>query len=164
MKKTLSILLILTSFSIHCHAKINLGIKLLSQNKRAIKILITATNTSEKDSILFYTPNKEDICMSLLSVYFIEQETKKIHEYFPCSWITDLDHINIVKANSTLLHPGQSYEFELNMKRKDISPFLKKNKYDIEVSLSYNYANFVSQLKHEIFKGDLKSNIIVISN
>jgi len=152
------------AFSICCNAQINLGIKLLSQNKREIKILITATNTNEKDSILFYTPIEESICMSLLNINFIESETAKIHEYFPCTWMTDIDQITLGKYNSVILKPGESYLLELKMKLKEIAPFLKNTKYFIEANLSYEYGNFVSELKHEIFKGIVKSNRIEITN
>ena len=120
------------ALSIHCNAQINLGIQLLSQNKRGMKILITATNTSDKDSILFYTPIEESICMSLLNINFIGSETGEIHEYFPCTWMTDIDQITLGKYNSVILKPGEPFLLELKMKLKDISPYLKNNKYFIE--------------------------------
>jgi len=78
--------------------------------------------------------------------------------------MTDIDQITLGKYNSVILKPGESYLLELKMKLKEIAPFLKNTKYFIEANLSYEYGNFVSELKHEIFKGIVKSNRIEITN
>ena len=163
MKKTL-ILIILSFLFLNVKSEISLNIQLLSETDSSINILITATNLSETDSVLFYKFDTVSFCGSILNIDFIGVDSEKRHEYFPCSWIDDIDRIILRKENSILLLPEQSYEKEFVLKLVDISPFLENDNYFIESFIDYENGNFESEMVYDIFKGYSKSNRIEISN
>lgn len=163
MKKTL-ILIILSFLFLNVKAEIRLNIQLLSETDTSFNVLIKATNISETDSFLFYQFDKESLCGAILNIDFINAKTEKIHEYFPCEWIYDIDRIILGKENSILLLPNESFEKEFILNLEDISPFLENDIYIIEVSINYENGNFESEMDYDIFKGYSKSNSIEISN
>lgn len=161
MKKTL-ILIILSFLFLNVKAEIHLNIQLLSETDTSISVLITATNMSETDSILFYKYDNESFCMSLLNIDFIGAENEKRHQYFPCSVIYDIDRIILGKENSVLLLPKESFENEFVLNISNISPYLDNEKYFIEASIYYENGNLESEIDYDIFKGYSKSNRIEI--
>lgn len=164
MKKTLLTIFFLLGFSFISNAEVGLKIKLLSKKDSAIKLLITASNTSEINTLLFYKPTEKSFCMSLIDIFFIGRQTGKRHEYDKCKVIYDIDQITLDIKNSILILPGESFQIEIKINLKDISPSLENAEYFIETNLSYEYGNFVSESEYKIFKGFAKSNRILINN
>ena len=164
MKKFLSILLFLI-LCINCRAQIKLHIQELRKSENLIKLQISAKNISESDSVLFYFPRDSSVFMALINVTFQNEETGKIHKYYPSDELLDIDRLWVNKHNSVLLYPGYSHVFEQDIDLRRIAPFLKKErKHLLSVHLSYEYGNLETDLGHKIFKGSAKSNTIEITN
>jgi|GEM_PF-4168454 len=165
MTKNLLSILLFFIFCVNCNAQINLHIQEVSRGENSIKLLIAAKNISEVDSVLFYVPRDKSVFMALINIVFQENETGKIHEYYPSDEILDIDRLWVSKHNSVLLNPNSSHIFEEEIDLMRIAPFLKKErKYLLSVNLSYEYGNLETDLGHKIFKGSANSNIIEITN
>ena len=154
------LLILLIFWTIQDKSTISLRTELLKQSNSKIHIKITATNTDSLngDNILFYTLDKEDVCMSILNIDFINKEGGKPHEFFPCTWMTDIDRITLNQTNSVILKPGDSYIFNLEIDYDDVSPFLEEGNYSIVTSLDYEVGNFQTDFDNQIFRGYLTSN------
>lgn len=164
MKKGLYIILLLTIFSITCNAQIRLKIQELAKTENSINILMSVTNTSEKDSILFFIPRDSSFFMALIHTAFHEKNTGKKHMYCPSNELLDIDRIHVDRKNSVLLSPGYSYVFMHKIRLNRICPFLEKAKYLLKVYFTYEVGNLESDLKYKIFKGSTESNTIEIIN
>lgn len=162
MKKVLTLIFVSFLF-FNVHAGIDLKIQLISETDSTIDISITATNTSEKDTILFYKFESKSICMGILNIDFIEANNGKIYEYSPCAWVTDIDRIILGDKNSVVLKPRESYKHVFNMNLNQVSPYIKKGKYFLEANIIYEYGNFESELPYEIFRGSSISDRIEIN-
>lgn len=161
---TSAIMLILI-FNFKCYGQTDLTIEVLSKNEDNIAIRFILTNISS-DTILFYKPVEQSICMSILNIAFIEVGNLNKHEYFPCEEIMDIDQIILYQSNSVLIVPKGSYSSVININRKNISPYLKKERYKLLVSLNYENGNFEagSNMGYLIYRGTTISNEVTIIN
>lgn len=168
LQNIIFVIMLIPFLSFKCYAQLDLKIHLLSQNKSTITLKLTSTNRSSNDTILFYVPEESMLCMSLLQINFVNIQNGDNHEYSPCTTIYDIDRILLDKENSFLLLPNDSDSVNMELKLKDVSPYLKKGRYKVIVSLAYEYRNLEHQLDSEldypIFRGAVKSNEIEIKN
>ncbi len=166
IQKILYSTVIIYFLSLSCHGQIKLELEVQSETRDSIKINITSTNTSTTDTLIFYTPTESSFCVRVINIDFIQVGTNKEHSYFPCDWISDLDHILLNNSNSVLIPPSDSFSFIMNLNKQEISPHLKRGKYKMKASLNYGYGNFKleSDSKHSVFHGNVTSNDLVVTS
>jgi len=140
-----------------------LEIENFNSSKTNISFSLKITNVSN-DSIMTYLPKKNDICLQLFKVRFIDLENMDEHELAPCKWYADLDHIKLNGKNTLSLKPNGFYCQKYDFVKKDISPKIKTEKqYKFYVKWLFKDVDFVGDTT-SLCRDNVISNSISFTN
>lgn len=163
MKQILSLTL-LVGLPIFCMGQIttpSLLITRVQYEPRSKGIALTCQIINGDSAQTFYKANSRDYCTRLSFLQIRDAKTKKEVLYFPCTYVTDLDHIQLTAANTVLLQPRASYTFTQYLKAAHIRPSLAKG-HTYLISFAFNHEYLCGGMDCQAFKGMLRSKPISI--
>ena len=152
--KLLTIVLLLISYSSYSQK-----LEIISALKidDIIKVKLKLIN-DKQERVAFYKPDLNNICDGIIG--FDLETDNGIKDYFPCTYINQLDSIAINCANAFFLDYEETFEFNLELQ---LFEYLKSSK-RIRCYIDYDYDIYFSdiEVKTNIFKGFLSSDFVTI--